>query len=606
MATIIDALVVTLGIDARGFKRGEQENATAQKRMRDDAERTSKSYQEMGRHISTAINSTRNAALGLLAVFTAGQGIRAFVANTVESGSALGRLSRDLNISAQGITAWEGVSRRAGNAAGQLSSAFSAVQEQIQQQRLYGGAPNATLRALGVQLADAAGQARSLDDIYSDLLDKLHSRDPRERLALAQGAGFGQETVNLAALPAAERARMLAEQRGLGGGSLDNEQTARLNRLRDAWVRFEAAVNNVSTRIFADLSPSIQMVVDKLVEFVNFLGGPDFRPTFTRLEEAIRNFATYLGSDEFIASMRQLRDGIVSVAEAIVRALRWLGLIPDGSGSAGPAAPSAVPGGAPAAPTPSVQDTFLSRITGRTPEEQMRMRLEREQRNAAPTPGPQGGVERRRRTDAEFAAEFGPAADRVAARLGVSREAVLAHWSLESNNGRSFAGQNNPGNMTALPSQDATVGADRDAQGNPISQRFRNFGSLDEFADSYASWVERRAPWARGVTDPRMYGQSLQAGGYATDPRFADSLSGVARRFAAPPTPDPNLLPGAQRGAAARTGGRDGASLSTVETTINGPITVQTQATDAAGIARDLASALAGRAFTDQFTRGLA
>ncbi|MBX9593925.1 MAG: phage tail tape measure protein, partial [Roseomonas sp.] len=352
MATVIDALIVTLGIDTRGMKRGEQEAATTQKKMREDADRTSKAYEDMGRHISTAINSTRNAALGLLAVFTAGQGLRAFVANTVESGSALGRLSRDLNISAQGITAWEGVSRRAGNAAGQLSSALSGVQEQIQQQRLYGGAPNATLRALGIQLADAAGQARSLDDIYSDLLDKLNSRDPRERLALAQGAGFGQETVNLAALPAAERARMLAEQRRLGGGSLNNEETSRLNSLRDAWARFEAAVENVSSRLLAGLAPALTSVVERLVSFVTYLGGPEFRPTFARLEEAIRSFAAYLGSDEFTVAMRQFRDGVVAVAESIVRALRWLGLIPDGGSATGPVAPPVAPN---APPPPSVQ-----------------------------------------------------------------------------------------------------------------------------------------------------------------------------------------------------------------------------------------------------------
>lgn len=143
-----------------------------------------------------------------------------------------------------------------------------------------------------------------------------------------------------------------------------------------------------------------------------------------------------------------------------------------------------------------------------------------------------GGLARRQRTDAEFAAEVGPLAQSVAERLGVPASAVLAHWSLETNNGRAFAGANNLGNMTALASEDATEGGDRDGEGRPIRQRFLNFQSPDEFADRYVSWVQRRVPNIGEVgTDPLRYGEALRGAGYATDPRFGRSLAGVAQRF---------------------------------------------------------------------------
>lgn len=153
---------------------------------------------------------------------------------------------------------------------------------------------------------------------------------------------------------------------------------------------------------------------------------------------------------------------------------------------------------------------------------------------AAPAtpPGPTSEAPRRQRSDPEFAAEFGPAAERVAQRLGVSASSVLAHWSLETHNGRAFAGANNLGNMTALPSQAATEGGDRDAAGNPIRQRFRNFTNFDEFAAAYASWVERRAPGAMGTGGNALaYGSALSAAGYATHREFASGLAGAARRF---------------------------------------------------------------------------
>lgn len=155
--------------------------------------------------------------------------------------------------------------------------------------------------------------------------------------------------------------------------------------------------------------------------------------------------------------------------------------------------------------------------------------------------GAEGGIqaERRERTNAEFAREFGPAAERVAERLGVPASTILGHWASESHRGRSFAGQNNPGNMTAMPSQSATEGGDRDASGNPIRQRFRNFANMNEFADAYASWVERRAPGARGAASPEAYFRELQRGGYATAPNFVPGTSNVARGYQGLPLPPP-------------------------------------------------------------------
>ncbi len=139
--------------------------------------------------------------------------------------------------------------------------------------------------------------------------------------------------------------------------------------------------------------------------------------------------------------------------------------------------------------------------------------------------------------DAAFRAMAEPIARVVAERLGVSVATVLGHWSLETRNGQSFAGRNNLGNMTALPGQDATSGGDTDAQGRAITQRFRNFGSLEEFGAAYESWVRRRAPGAVGAgDDAARYYAALQGGGYASAPHFVQAGSGASTRFSQPAT----------------------------------------------------------------------
>jgi hypothetical protein len=123
-------------------------------------------------------------------------------------------------------------------------------------------------------------------------------------------------------------------------------------------------------------------------------------------------------------------------------------------------------------------------------------------------------------------------AENVAQRIGVEPHIIIAHWSLETNNGRSFSGKNNLGNMTALPNQTATEGGDTDAQGKPIRQRFRNFNSLQEFGDAYASWVQRRASSAIRIgSDAQGYFAALQRGGYATAPHFVNAGTSVSAQF---------------------------------------------------------------------------
>lgn len=597
MATLIDSLVVALNLDPKGFKQGEREAGQAQRRMREDAVRTQKEIEEVGKRVTSALNTARNAAIGLFAVFIGGRGISNFVRETSEGSAALGRLSRDLGITTERLSAWEGVSRRVGNSANEITGAFQNIQDRIQQARLLNNqGAVAGFRAAGIALADGPNgeRPRTTEAIYEDVLRHI-ARQPRaERLTRAQSMGFGQETVNLALAP--NRAQMLREERP---NEISRQQVDNATRLREALIQLDRAVTSTARQILDALSPAITALLTKVREFVQYLGGDQFVPYLNQARDGIKRFADYLMSDDFFNDLKALKDNISQLVQKIVDALRWLGLIPEANAPTReeqelqrryplPTLPMVRvnPGGTPWGPGGGIPRWWRE--------------------NAPRFLGGQGqGVDRRQRTDAEFAAEFGPAADRVAQRLGVSREAVLAHWSLETNNGRSFAGTNNLGNLTATAAQDATRGADTDGAGNPIIQRFRNFENLDAFADAYASWVERRAPDARGAADARAYGEALRRGNYATDPRFAQSLSGVARRFQAPPRPDPALTEATRPGAAVQNKSWGGSTI-TSETAINGPITVHTQAADANGIARDLGAALKRHAFVDQVTLGLA
>lgn len=584
---VVDQLVVTLTLDPKDFQKGEAVVMRSQKRMREEAVQTDKQFQASAKSIGDALNRARNTALGLITVFTAGRGISSFVQQTTESSAALGRMSRDLQISTQNLSAWEAVSRRAGNAAGDVSGAFANINSRIQAFRLTGDASQLTgFRNLRVQTSDTQGRVRPTEDIYQDVLRALAGRDPRERASMAALAGFGQETVNLAAIPEAQRARMMVEGRP---DDVTPEQVARATQLRDAWLTMERALTTIGRQILDEMTPAIIAVSRKLQEFARFLGSEEMRPVWEALREAVRQFTDYLTSPALLDDLRALGNGISSLVEKIVEALRWLGLIPRPP-AAGEPAPSVAPG-SPAAVYGSQTNIYEPGGAARTP--------------GGAAASTRAGTTAAQRTAYEFLTGRGWSPAQAAG--------IVGHLSGES-------GQNlNTESFNPAGGGQGAMGIGQ-WRGPRIEQFRRMHGgrspmqaSLEEQLN-FVDWELRNTESAagqalRGARDPaeaadivfRRYGRPE-----ARDPTGAargESAARVLREMGGPraPAPDPAATGAPRQGASNTFGGNN---TNSAEISI-GAISIQTAATDAAGIARDLAPALRRSAFVEQATVGL-
>ena len=89
MATVIDALVVTLGMNAKGFKQGAAEVDSSLTHTREESAKTAREMEVRGKQAAMFFSKVRNEALALLAVFTAGMGIKSFVSSTIQSTASL-------------------------------------------------------------------------------------------------------------------------------------------------------------------------------------------------------------------------------------------------------------------------------------------------------------------------------------------------------------------------------------------------------------------------------------------------------------------------------------------------------------------------------------
>jgi hypothetical protein len=149
--TVIDAFVTTLGLDGTLFKKGMKDAENAQdkldkntKRFNRDREKAEqdaakarekrqKQLDEQGKKSVENYKKIRNELLSITALFTAGMGVKDFLANTINSAANLGYLSQNLRMTTEELTSWQRASERAGGSADGIIAQLKESAETIAQ-----------------------------------------------------------------------------------------------------------------------------------------------------------------------------------------------------------------------------------------------------------------------------------------------------------------------------------------------------------------------------------------------------------------------------------------------------------------------------------------
>lgn len=125
----------------------------------------------------------------------------------------------------------------------------------------------------------------------------------------------------------------------------------------------------------------------------------------------------------------------------------------------------------------------------------------------------------------QFSRVYGPAAERAGKAIGVNPTALLSQWGLETGWGKSIIpGTNNLGNIKDFTG--SGVAAIDNMNGS--RDKYRKFGSPEEFADHYAGLIQRKYKGAIGAGDDiKKFTDAMVAGGYAEDPAYAEKIAQI-------------------------------------------------------------------------------
>ena len=250
--TIIDALFVTLGLDATGFKKGQKETQEALKKTRETTDAQGKEMEARAKLTADAFKKIKSEILGLVSV----TGLVAFAARITDSDAAVGRLSKNLGVSTKELSAWEGMAKKFGGSAGDIDASFRkafSISENIKLwsndaslmplSRLFGKPEDLAKFTQLAQSGDLVDMMKMLQSAVSSAPDKANA------MSLLEQAGFSEDTFNVLREVGSQLEHNLQLQRDLNVASerdaeLAIERQQAYSRLTDALTNMGRAILN--------------------------------------------------------------------------------------------------------------------------------------------------------------------------------------------------------------------------------------------------------------------------------------------------------------------------------------------------------------------------
>ncbi|HED2852478.1 TPA: lytic transglycosylase domain-containing protein [Klebsiella oxytoca] len=315
-ATVIDALLITLGLDTSDFRKGQKDVSDDLKKQREDAKKTAKEMAEQGKKAASFFSSIKTELLALTGVTVTAGGLMSFVKSTTSGLMDLSIQSKALGLSARELDGWSKSAEAAGSSAEKISASLQGFQGAIQGARvgdysssIFGGL--AQLNALTSQNFDVWGQdASSLAKTSLDALRKIS--DPNLRRQVGLSLGFDDAT-----LQRNQEGKFLPDVDRLTKSSgITDASTKGAKEFTAAWAELGQNLDTVKNQIYVGLIPTIRDLNGLLIEWSS--GNAKSSSFFKELKRDINDITGIdLGSWTLSSDLRNLKDNFSMLGKVL-------------------------------------------------------------------------------------------------------------------------------------------------------------------------------------------------------------------------------------------------------------------------------------------------
>lgn len=270
MATVIDSLIVTLGLDPRDFEEGQKRAGEAFLKTKEAAQRHGKDVEEAGDQMADAINRVTFRVLELFAAITGSRALADFASKLTTADAVLGRFASALGESPQRLNAWENAAERFGGSAGATASTLEAVNKQLFDLNHNGQALPTAFSQLQAWTGMSINPNQGLDKYLTDVsaaLQRLHQTDPSSAHNIAQQLGIDAGTEQLMYAMGSDIDNYLSKlEKSL---SPSDKAIQAAQQLYERWVALKQEAIHLGNVIMERLGPVLVDIIDKMSRWID-------------------------------------------------------------------------------------------------------------------------------------------------------------------------------------------------------------------------------------------------------------------------------------------------------------------------------------------------
>lgn len=265
MATIIDSLLVTLGLDSSKFDSANAKVKKSLKDSGDEADKTGSKIKKSGKDSEAAFSGAARGAAGFFAALGGAAALTSFIEKTVESNAALDRLSKNLGASVETVSAWSQAAEVAGGSADGLQGTMDMLSKSQTELQLTGQSGLIPyFSALGIAMTGANGKARQSDEIMLDLADRFSRMDRTQANNMGRMMGIDQGTMNLLLKGRGEVELMVKRQKE--ASVVTKQQAEESSKLRESMVRNKQEFQAFGRELLSMAMPALQKFFDLMLD----------------------------------------------------------------------------------------------------------------------------------------------------------------------------------------------------------------------------------------------------------------------------------------------------------------------------------------------------
>ncbi|EPY5534678.1 lytic transglycosylase domain-containing protein [Klebsiella pneumoniae] len=315
-ATVIDALLITLGLDTSDFRKGQKDVSDDLKKQREDAKNTAKEMAEQGKKAAAFFVSIKTELLALTGVTVTAGGLMSFVKSTTSGLMELSIQAKSLGMTAKELDGVGKAAEAAGSSVEKISAALQGFQNAKQLAKV--GVYDTPVQEAAIRLNSLTHDSFNIRDdsaqtTFRKILESARKvTDPDIRRQILQLVGI-DDAIN----QRNQEGKFLTDVDRLTKSSgITDASTKGAKEFTAAWAELGQNLDTVKNQIYVGLIPTIRDLNGLLIEWSS--GNAKSSSFFKELKRDINDITGIdLGSWTLSGDLRNLKDNFSMLGKVL-------------------------------------------------------------------------------------------------------------------------------------------------------------------------------------------------------------------------------------------------------------------------------------------------